>query len=75
MKKKTDWDEHLSIVLFSYKIVYKVATCYTPYKLVYGLHLLMPIEYILLAISGDHIDLNKLTRILIAKNYKVGKVT
>ncbi len=25
-----DWDEHLSIVLFSYKTAYKVVTRYTP---------------------------------------------
>jgi hypothetical protein len=30
-EKKKDWDEHLSIVLFLCRIVYKVATCYTPY--------------------------------------------
>jgi len=51
-EKKIDWDEHLSIVLFSDRIAYKVVTCYTPYQLVYGLHPLMPIEYILLTISG-----------------------
>jgi hypothetical protein len=50
---KTDWDEHLSIVLFSYKIIYKVAIGYTPYQLVYGLHPLMPIEYIMPIASGN----------------------
>jgi hypothetical protein len=52
-EKMTNWDEHLSIVLFSYKIVYKVAIGYTHYQLVYGLHLLMPIKYVLLVINGD----------------------
>jgi hypothetical protein len=52
-ENKTDWDEHLSIVLFSYITVYKVARGYTPYQLVYGLHPSMPIEYILLVVSGD----------------------
>jgi hypothetical protein len=33
-------------VLFLYKTTYKVATWYTPYQLVYGLHPLMPIKYI-----------------------------
>jgi hypothetical protein len=42
--------------LFSYRTTYKVATSYTPYQLIYGLHPLMPIEYVLLVISGDHID-------------------
>ncbi len=26
-----DWDEHLSTMLFSYKITYEVAAGYTPY--------------------------------------------
>ncbi len=55
-EKKTNWDEHLSIVLFSYKITYKVAIGYTPYQLVYGLHPLMSTKYVLSAISGDHKD-------------------
>jgi hypothetical protein len=40
-EKRTNWDEHLSTILFSYMTIYKVATWYTPYHLVYGLHLLM----------------------------------
>jgi hypothetical protein len=63
MKKRRDWDEHLSIVLFSYRITYKVATSYTPYQLVYGLHTLMPKEYVLMAISGGHKDVEP-TRVL-----------
>jgi hypothetical protein len=51
-----DWDEHLSIILFSYKIAYKVEIISTPYQLIYGLHLLMLIEYVLLTISGDQKD-------------------
>jgi hypothetical protein len=30
-EKITNHEEYLSIVLFSYRIAYKVATCYTPY--------------------------------------------
>jgi hypothetical protein len=44
------------IVLFSYRIVYNVVIGYIPYQLIYGLHLSMPIKYVLLAISGDHKD-------------------
>jgi hypothetical protein len=55
----------LSTILFSYKIVYKVATCYTPYQLVYGLHPLMTTTYVLLVISGDHRDVEP-TKVLIA---------
>jgi hypothetical protein len=36
-ENRTNWDEHLSTLLFSYIIVDKVATRYTPYQLVYGL--------------------------------------
>jgi hypothetical protein len=50
---KTNWDEHLSTMLFSYKTTYKVAIGYTPYQLVYGLHPLMPIEYIMPIIGGE----------------------
>jgi hypothetical protein len=31
-EKKIDWDEHMSTILFSYRIVYKVAIGYTPYS-------------------------------------------
>jgi len=41
-------------MFFSYKIIYKVATWYTPYQLVYGLHLFMPTKYVVLTFSGDH---------------------
>jgi hypothetical protein len=30
IENRIDWDEHLSIMLFSYRITYKV-TWYTPY--------------------------------------------
>jgi len=55
-EKIIDWDEHLFKFLFTYKTAYKVATCYTSYQLVYGLHPLMLTEYVLPAISGDHRD-------------------
>jgi hypothetical protein len=42
-----DWDKHLHIVLFVYKITFKVDTSHTPFQLVYGLHALMPIKYLL----------------------------
>jgi hypothetical protein len=52
-ENKIDWDEHLFIVLFSYKTTYKVTTRYTPYQLVYGLHPLMSPKYIVLIASGN----------------------
>jgi hypothetical protein len=35
-ENKINWDEHLFTMLFSYKIVYKIARWYTQYQLVYG---------------------------------------
>jgi len=52
-------------MLFSYKSAYKVATWYTPYQLVYGLHPLMPIKYIIPIVGGDEED-NILVRVLIS---------
>jgi hypothetical protein len=50
---RTNWGEHLSIVLFSYRTVYKVSIGYTPYQLVYGLHPLMPTKCIMPIASGN----------------------
>ncbi len=55
-ENKTNWDEHLPTVLFFYKTKYKVATWYTPYQLVYGLHPLMPTKYIMSITSSNHIS-------------------
>jgi hypothetical protein len=55
-ENKTYWDEHLSTMLFSYIIAYKVTIGYTPYQLLYGLHPLMPTKYIVLIVGGDEID-------------------
>jgi hypothetical protein len=40
-------------MFFSYKTTYKIATWYTTYQLVYGLHPLMPTKYIVPIASGD----------------------
>jgi len=40
-------------MLFSYRIAYRVATWYTPYQLLYGLHPLMPTEYIVPIVGGN----------------------
>jgi hypothetical protein len=52
-ENRTYRDEHLSIVLFSYKIAYKIATWYTPYQLEYGLHPLVFTKCIVLVASGN----------------------
>jgi hypothetical protein len=53
-ENKNDWDEHLSTILFSYQIVYKVGTSHTPFQLVYGLHPLLPREYLLPSKPGEN---------------------
>jgi len=60
---RINWDEHLSILLFSYIIAYKITTWYTPYQLVYGLHPLMPTKYIMLVAGGNE-NYNILVKIL-----------
>jgi hypothetical protein len=60
-------------MLFSYITTYKVATWYTPYQLVYGLHPLMPLEYIVPIISGNERD-NTLMGVLTSKITKLEKL-
>ncbi len=43
----------MSTMLLSYRTTYKITIEYTPYQLVYGLHPLIPIEYIVLVVVGD----------------------
>jgi hypothetical protein len=74
-EKITNLDEHLSVVLFSCKIAYKVVIGYTPYQLVYGLHLLMLTKYVQSTINGDHKDAEP-TKVLTTgitklKSYKI----
>ncbi len=52
-ENRTNWDERLSTMLFSYIITYKVTIGYTPYQLMYGLHPSMPIKYIVLITGGN----------------------
>ncbi len=50
-----------------------MATCYTPYYLIYGLHVLMPTYYVLSVISGDHIDAEP-PKVLITKSTQLEKL-
>ncbi len=72
-ENRTNWDEHLSIMLFSYRFAYKVAIGYTPYQLVYGLHPLMPIEYIIIVVGGDKRN-NILVRVLTSRITELEKL-
>jgi hypothetical protein len=60
-------------MLFLYKTAYKVTIRYTPYQLVYGLHLLMPIKYIILVVGGDERN-NIPMRVLINRITKLEKL-
>jgi hypothetical protein len=60
-------------MLFSYITTYKVTTGYTPYQLVYGLHPLMPIEYIILVVGGNERD-NTPVRVLISRITEFNKL-
>ncbi len=62
-ENRTNWDQHLPTLLFSYKTAYKVATRYTPYQLVYGLHPSMPTKYIIIVDGGNERD-NTLVKVL-----------
>jgi hypothetical protein len=46
-ENRNDWDEHMSIILFSYQTTYKVETGHTSFKLMYGLHPLLPTKCML----------------------------
>ncbi len=60
-------------MLFSYVTTYKVATWYTPYQLVYGLHPLMPIEYIVPVANGNE-NHSILMKVLTSKITKLEKL-
>lgn len=65
--KRTDWDKHLPAVLFSYRTAFKMTTRYTPFQLVYGLHPLMPTEF-LVPTKRTNLDIEYTsTRVLTAR--------
>jgi hypothetical protein len=55
-ENRNDWDEHLSTILFSYKISFKVGTGHIPIQLIYGLHVLLPTKYLLPSKPGKNHD-------------------
>jgi hypothetical protein len=60
-------------MLFSYITAYKIATWYTPYQLVYGLHPLMPTKYIIIVVGGDEKNIT-LVKVLICRIIKLKKL-
>ena len=53
---RRDWDDKLDSVLWSFRTAYKVATGMTPFRLVYGIEAVVPMEFLVpsLRISVDH---------------------
>lgn len=45
-EQKNDWDVRISAVLWAYKTTCKKLTGQTPFRLVYGIEAVMPMEYI-----------------------------
>ncbi len=72
-ENRTNWDEHLCTMLFSYRTTYKIATGYTPYQLVYGLHPLMPTKYIVLIVGGNERD-STIMKVLTSRITKLEKL-
>jgi hypothetical protein len=60
-------------MLILYKITYKVTIGYTPYQLMYGLHPLVPIKYIVLIDGGNEKD-NTSVRVLTSRIIELEKL-
>eukprot|EP00253_Pinus_taeda_P016861 PITA_16861 len=45
-KQQNDWDMRVPAVLWAYRTTCKKLTCQTPFRLVYGVEVVMPMEYI-----------------------------
>jgi len=72
-ENKIYWDEHLFIMLFSYKTTYKIITGYTPYQLVYGLHPLMSTKYVVPVASQNERN-NTLVKVLTSSIIELEKL-
>lgn len=44
--QRNDWDVHVPVVLWAYRMTCKKLTGQTPFRLVYGVEVVMPMEYI-----------------------------
>lgn len=45
-ENKKDWDQKLDSALWAFRTAYKVTTGFTPFKLVYGLEAVVPMEFL-----------------------------
>ncbi len=71
-ENQNDWDEHMSKISFSYGIAFKLGISHTPFQLIYGLHLLLLMEYMLPSKPGQNYDLT-LVRVLISRLLELEK--
>ncbi len=60
-------------MLFSHRTTYKVTTWYTLYQLVYGLHPLMRIQYVVQVVGGNERDDTSM-RVLTSRISKLEKL-
>jgi hypothetical protein len=72
-ENRNDWDEHMSTILFSYQGAYKVRTGHIPFELVYGLHPLLPIKYLLPFKPAKNKD-PQLVKILTSQLFELDKL-
>jgi hypothetical protein len=45
--KRTDWESKLHATIWAYRTTYKTSAGQTPFQLVYGLEVVVPVEYII----------------------------
>lgn len=45
-ENRRDWDQMLDLALWAFRTAFKVTTGFTPFKLVYGLEVVVPMEFL-----------------------------
>ena len=67
--RRHDWDQKVSAVLWAYRTTCKQLTGYTPFHLVYGQEVVMPMDYIVsslrIATIIEMIDTDTIEEILV----------
>jgi hypothetical protein len=59
-----DWDVMLFIVLWAYRMAYKVTIQYTPFELVYSSQPIMPIEFVIPIKRIHNVPQEKLNKVI-----------
>ena len=47
VENRDDWDRKLDLALWAFMIAYKVVASLTPFKLIYGLEVVVPMKFVL----------------------------